>query len=68
MARLAGEGIEIGGQDCRSETHGAFTGDLSAAMLKDAGATLVQLYTGLVYRGPFFAAEVARALAQRQRK
>jgi len=33
----------------------------------DAGATLVQLYTGLVYRGPFFAAEVARALADRQR-
>ena len=33
----------------------------------DAGATLVQLYTGLIYRGPFFAAEVARALADRQR-
>jgi len=33
----------------------------------DAGATLVQLYTGLIYRGPFFAAEVARALSQRQR-
>ena len=33
----------------------------------DAGATLVQLYTGLIYRGPFFAAEVARALAERQR-
>lgn len=33
----------------------------------DAGATLVQLYTGLIYRGPFFAGEVARALAQRQR-
>ena len=33
----------------------------------DAGATLVQLYTGMIYRGPFFAAEVARALADRQR-
>jgi len=43
MARMAGEGLEIGGQDCRAETHGAFTGDLSAAMLKDAGATLVIL-------------------------
>ena len=43
MARAAGEGIEIGGQDCRAETHGAFTGDLSAAMLKDAGASLVIL-------------------------
>ena len=33
----------------------------------DAGATLVQVYTGLVYRGPFFAAVLARALADRQR-
>ena len=43
MARTAGEGIEIGGQDCRAESHGAFTGDVSAAMLRDAGATLVIL-------------------------
>ena len=43
MARAAGEGIEIGGQDCRAESHGAFTGDVSAAMLGDAGATLVIL-------------------------
>lgn len=39
----AGRPIEIGGQDCRAETHGAFTGDVSAAMLKDAGAILVIL-------------------------
>lgn len=37
-----------------------------AAQKLDAGATLVQLYTGLIYRGPFFAAEVARGLAARQ--
>ena len=43
MARAAGQGIEVGGQDCRAETHGAFTGDVSAGMLKDAGATLVIL-------------------------
>lgn len=43
MARVAGQGIEIGGQDCRAESHGAFTGDVSAAMLRDAGATLVIL-------------------------
>jgi triosephosphate isomerase len=43
MARAAGDGIEIGGQDCRAESHGAFTGDVSAAMLRDAGATLVIL-------------------------
>jgi triosephosphate isomerase (TIM) len=43
MARAAGDGVEIGGQDCRAEPHGAFTGDVSAAMLKDAGAGLVIL-------------------------
>ena len=44
MARTtAGTPIEIGGQYCRAETHGAFTGDISAAMLKDAGAILVIL-------------------------
>ncbi|MBV8049202.1 MAG: quinone-dependent dihydroorotate dehydrogenase [Paludibacterium sp.] len=30
-----------------------------------AGATLVQLYSGLVYRGPALIAEIARAIAQR---
>ncbi|MCB2049382.1 MAG: triose-phosphate isomerase [Novosphingobium sp.] len=30
--------IGIGGQDCHVEDSGAFTGDISAAMLKDAGA------------------------------
>jgi dihydroorotate dehydrogenase len=29
----------------------------------DAGATLVQIYTGLIYRGPTLVAEVANALA-----
>jgi triosephosphate isomerase (TIM) len=33
--------VEIGGQDCSPEPKGAFTGDVSAAMLTDAGATLV---------------------------
>lgn len=33
-----GTGIAIGGQDCHAEPAGAFTGDLSAEMLKDAGA------------------------------
>lgn len=36
-----GSGIAIGGQDCHAETAGAFTGDLSAEMLKDAGAGAV---------------------------
>jgi triosephosphate isomerase len=42
-AQLAGRGIEVGGQDCRAESSGAFTGDLSAEMLADAGARLVIL-------------------------
>jgi triosephosphate isomerase (TIM) len=31
-------GIGVGGQDCHVEASGAFTGDVSAAMLADAGA------------------------------
>lgn len=33
--------IAIGGQDCHAELSGAFTGDISAEMLKDAGASAV---------------------------
>jgi dihydroorotate dehydrogenase len=33
----------------------------------DAGATLVQLYTGLIYRGPALVAECVKALAARPR-
>jgi triosephosphate isomerase len=40
---LAGLPIEIGGQDCRPESCGAFTGDVSPEMLIDAGARLVIL-------------------------
>src|SRR4029077_15329298 len=39
MAR--GRPVVIGGQDCHAEAAGAFTGDLSAEMLKDAGAGAV---------------------------
>lgn len=46
---------------------GGIVDEAGAAEKLDAGATLVQLYTGLIYRGPFFAAEVAHALAERQR-
>lgn len=34
-----GSGILIGGQDCHWQTSGAHTGDVSAQMLKDCGAT-----------------------------
>jgi triosephosphate isomerase len=37
----AGRRIALGGQDCHGETAGAHTGDLSAEMLRDAGARYV---------------------------
>jgi triosephosphate isomerase (TIM) len=37
----AGSAIAIGGQDCHPQPAGAFTGDVSAEMLRDAGATAV---------------------------
>lgn len=40
---LSGEGVIVGGQDCHSAPQGAYTGDLSAAMLADAGARMVIL-------------------------
>jgi triosephosphate isomerase len=40
-ARAAGSPIAIGGQDCHAEPAGAFTGDIAAEMLKDAGARFV---------------------------
>lgn len=44
MARGLAEGaVEVGGQDCHSAKAGAYTGSISAEMLKDAGATLVIL-------------------------
>jgi len=36
-----GSKVAIGGQDCHAEAAGAFTGDISAEMLADAGATAV---------------------------
>jgi len=40
-AAAAGSPVRIGAQDCHPEPAGAFTGDLSAEMLKDAGASAV---------------------------
>src|ERR1700721_4650151 len=40
-AAAAGSGVAIGGQDCHAQKSGAFTGDISAEMLKDAGAAAV---------------------------
>ncbi len=40
---VGGTLIEVGGQDCRAEVQGAFTGDIAAEMLAEAGAALVIL-------------------------
>ena len=41
VARLAGGRFAVGGQDCHPEPAGAHTGDISAEMLADAGASAV---------------------------
>lgn len=40
---LKDTGVAVGGQDCRAEASGAFTGDVAAEQVKDAGASLVIL-------------------------
>src|SRR5258708_20904063 len=40
-AALAGSGVALGGQDCHAATSGAFTGCISAEMLRDAGCSHV---------------------------
>lgn len=45
---------------------GGIVDERSAGVIMDAGASLVQVYTGMVFRGPFFARDVARALRWRQ--
>ncbi len=42
-AKASGQPLSIGGQDCHAAASGAHTGDVSAAMLKDAGADCVIL-------------------------
>src|SRR6201993_1875674 len=40
-AKAQGTAVIIGGQDCHAEASGAYTGDISAEMLRDAGASAV---------------------------
>lgn len=42
-AQAKGSALQVGGQDCHAKASGAHTGDLSAAMLADAGASHVIL-------------------------
>lgn len=60
IARVTGGRLPIVGV-------GGITDAVSAGEKLDAGATLVQVYTGMIYRGPFFARALARALCDRQR-
>jgi triosephosphate isomerase len=41
--RLSDGDVRLGGQDCHSADSGAFTGDVSASMLRDCGASTVLL-------------------------
>ena len=43
VSELAGAPVAVGGQDCHDAASGAHTGDISAAMLRDAGASWVIL-------------------------
>jgi dihydroorotate dehydrogenase len=45
---------------------GGITDEAGAAEKLDAGATLVQVYSGMIYRGPFFARDLAHGLSERQ--
>jgi dihydroorotate dehydrogenase len=61
IARLR---VRVGAQMCLIGVGGVTTADDARAMI-DAGATLVQAYTALVYEGPFWPSRVNRALSRR---
>ena len=46
---------------------GGITSAVDAGRFMDEGACLVQVYSGLVFRGPGLAKEIAKGLAWRQR-
>ncbi|MGH6830637.1 MAG: triose-phosphate isomerase [Methylocella sp.] len=58
-----GTKVGVGGQDCRAEASGAFTGDISAEMLKDAGASYVILGHSERRAGHHETDEIVRAKA-----
>ena len=67
-AAAVGSMVRIGAQDCHAEAAGAFTGDLSAEMLKDAGASAVIVGHSerRSYHGETDAGVRAKALAARR--
>ncbi len=69
FAALAqGSRVTIGGQDCHAEPAGAYTGDIAAEMLKDAGAAAVIVGHSerRHYHGETDATVRAKALAARR--
>ena len=69
FAALAqGSRVTIGGQDCHAEPAGAYTGDIAAEMLKDAGAAAVIVGHSerRHYHGESDATVRAKALAARR--
>ena len=67
-ARAQGSALMIGGQDCHAEAAGAFTGDIAAEMLRDAGAVAVVVGHSerRIYHQESDAAVRAKALAARR--
>jgi triosephosphate isomerase len=66
--RAEGTSVLIGGQDCHAKPSGAFTGDISAEMLRDAGAraVIVGHSERRMYHGETDAEVHAKALAARR--
>jgi dihydroorotate dehydrogenase len=60
VSRATGGRLPIIGVGGISDTRGA-------AEKLDAGASLIQVYTGMIFRGPFLAAELAAGVSDRQR-
>jgi len=67
-ATARGTPVTIGGQDCHAQEAGAYTGDISAEMLRDAGALAVILGHSerRQYHGETDAAVRAKVLAARR--
>jgi triosephosphate isomerase len=67
-AKAQGTPVAIGGQDCHAEAAGAYTGDISAEMLRDAGAAAVIVGHSerRRYHGETDAAVRAKAIAARR--
>ncbi len=63
--RAAGHPLTIGAQDCHTDADGAHTGDISAAMIRDTGATAVILGHSERRQEHHEDSEVVRAKARR---